>query len=336
MKQMIFNVKQKNAAKMATELNKPDVGHYSNADHVEFHETSYGIFERNQEVIGAPDLLVAYQNKVTQESQVFKWIRRSEFTEKKAETDHERDKTLSGIVGILHSYEKHFDPSLRDNAKHVLNVINSYRKLPHSDYDAETASLDSILSKLSDSDYIPAVQNLQLTPWLSELSRLNTLFKSYAADVEQELSEKPDVTPREARRETDEAFRKITHRITALIDLNGPNSYAKLVTEFNVHVNHYNTLIHEHYGRLHAKTDISQGEIAAIDVQQYTGKPIYVIPSVKVHKKEKDGTVKIIELVFSVDFTVSYKNNVARGTATLIITGTGKYTGEILTTFNIV
>jgi hypothetical protein len=51
--------------------------------------------------------------------------------------------------------------------------------------------------------------------------------------------------------------------------------------------------------------------------------------------KEKDGTVKIVEPVFSTDFTVAYQNNVNPGTARLIITGIGKYVGEIDTTFNI-
>jgi hypothetical protein len=320
---------------MANELRKPDVGHYTNADHIEFHKTSYTIFDRNQSVIAAPELLADYQAKVAQEDQIYKWLRRSEFTEKKAETDHERDKTLSGIVGFLHSQEKHFDPSLRDNAKHVLNLIDNYGQLAHVDYDAETAGIDSILERLSGSDYILAVQNLRLEPWLFELGRLNTLFKSYAADSEQEKVGKPNINPKAARRETDEALRKITGRITALIDLNGQFAYVTLVKEVNVHVDHYNTLVHEHHGRLHVKTDISQGEIAPIEVQQYTGKPVYVIPSVKIRKEEKDGSVTVVELKFSEDFTVGYKNNVAPGTATLTIDGIGKYVGKIVTTFNI-
>jgi hypothetical protein len=320
---------------MATELKKPDVGHYSNAYHIEFHETSYGIFDRNRDVISAPELLTGYQTKVAQEDRIYKWLRRSEFTEKKSETDSERDRILSGITGLLHSFEKHFDPSIHDSARHVLNLIDNYGDLIHAGYDAETAGIDSILEKLNGSDYIFAVQALHLESWLTELARLNTLFRSYAADTEQELVEKPDITPRTARRETDEALRKITGRVTSLIDLNGSVTYAALVKEFNVHVDHYNTLVHEHYGRRHVKTDISQGEVAAIEVQEYTGKPVYVIPSVKIRKEEKDGTVTVVELVFSEDFTVGYKNNVAPGTATLTISGIGKYAGEIVTTFNI-
>jgi lactocepin len=120
------------------------------------------------------------------------------------------------------------------------------------------------------------------------------------------------------------------------MDIEGTGEYVPFVTEFNAHVEHYNNLVHEHRGRLHVKIDISSAEINPVAIQSYTGKPISVIPVVKISKEEKDGKVKIVELTFSKDFTVGYKNNIAIGTATLVITGIGKYSGEIVTTFNIV
>ncbi|MDR1593427.1 MAG: DUF6261 family protein [Prevotellaceae bacterium] len=316
-------------------LNKPDVGRYTNANHIEFHKTSLIICDRHANVINAPDLLAGYHEKVTQEEGVYKWTRSSEFTEKKAEVDRERDNILSGIMDALHASSKHFDPSIRDNAKHVLNLVNNYGDLTHAGYDAETAGIDSIVTKLNGRDYIYAVQALHLEPWLTELTRLNSLFKGYAADAEQEQVRKPDISPKTVRRETDEALRNVTNRVTALIDLNGPGAYVQFVDEFNVHVNHYNTLVHEHYGRLHARTDISSGEVDTIAVQPYTGEPVYVIPKVRIRKTGKDGTVTVVELRFSEDFTVGYKNNVDPGSATITITGIGKYAGKIITTFNI-
>ncbi|MDR2816302.1 MAG: hypothetical protein LBB62_06330, partial [Proteiniphilum sp.] len=75
--------------------------------------------------------------------------------------------------------------------------------------------------------------------------------------------------------------------------------------------------------------------IAPIAVQPYTGKPVYVIPRISIRQTAKAGTEKTVELRFSEDFTVAYKNNVAPGTATLVIMGIGKYAGELVTTFNI-
>jgi hypothetical protein len=320
---------------MSVNLRKPDVGRFINADHIEFHKTSYPICDRYGTVINAPDLLYSYQNSIVQEDNVYKWIRRSEYTEKKAAADHSRDTVYTGILGIVHANLNHFDPSIHDNAVHVNNLLENYGDLTRAGYDAETAGIDSIVTRLNSQDYLPAVQNLGLVPWIAELANQNTLFKSYVDDTAQEQLKKPDISPRTARHETDEALRRITSRVTALIDLNGPEQYIAFVEEFNVLVNHYNTLVREHYGRIHAKIDITSANIAPIDIQQYTGKPVYVIPEISIVKKAKDGSETVVELVFSEDFSVSYKNNLEPGTATLVIKGIGKYVGELTTTFNI-
>jgi hypothetical protein len=316
-------------------LNFPAEHSFTNADHVEFHKLSYGICARYGATIDAPALVTDYQGKVTQEENIYKWMRKSEYTEKKAEADHARDRALTGMRGVVRADMKHFDPAIRDNATHVYNLLVNYGDLTRAGYDAETAGIESIIARLKSADYLPAVQNLGLMPWVTELEAQNTRFKSYVDDTSQEQVEKPAVSQRTARHETDEALQRITTRVTALVHLNGADAYAAFVTEFNVLVNHYNTLVHEHYGRLHARTDITPAVIAPIDIQPYTGKPVYVIPTVTLAKKAADGSETPVELVFSVDYTVTYKNNVEPGTATLIITGIGQYTGELVTTFNI-
>ncbi|MDR1984875.1 MAG: DUF6261 family protein [Prevotellaceae bacterium] len=320
---------------MATKLNKPDVNRYNNADHIEFHELSCKICDKYRTAISAPALITAYYDSVAQEESIYKWVRKSEFTEKKAETDYNRDRIYTGIMSIVRSNLKHFDPAVRDNARHVYNLLENYGDLTHAGYDAETAGIDSVVARLNSNEYILAVQSLGLEPWINELASQNTLFKEYVNDTAQEHIDKPAVDQRMARRQTDDALRSITNRVTALIELNGAAEYSAFADEFNVLTNHYNTLVHEHYGRIHAKTDISPADIAPIEVQQYTGKPIYVIPAVSIRKTSKDGTETTVELTFSVDFTVAYKNNVSPGTATLIINGIGKYIGELTTTFNI-
>jgi hypothetical protein len=321
---------------MNVELKKPDVNRYNSADHIEYHKKSYGICSKFGTVIDAPELLAGYNSKVTQEDSIYKWIRRSEYTEKKAEADHNRDGIFLSIVGIVRANLRHFDPTIRDNALHVYNLLENYGDLTHEGYDAETASIDSIVTRLNSDAYIVAVENLGLASWVAELANQNALFKSYVDDTAQEQIDKPDINPRTARRETNEALRKITNRVSALINLNGGDDYAAFAEEFNVLTNHYNNLVREHYGRLHAKTDISTANIAPIAVQAYTGKPVYVIPEVSISKTGKDGEdEKIIELTFGEDFSVAYKNNVTPGTATLIIKGIGKYDGELVTTFNI-
>ncbi|MDR1524754.1 MAG: DUF6261 family protein [Tannerella sp.] len=318
---------------MEIELRKPEVYNYSNADHVEFHKQSYPICEKYAEVINAPDLLAVYNGEIIQEETIYKWIRKSDFTEKKAVTDHARDETYNGIMRILRTGLK--SPSRRERALHVYNLLDNYGNLAHADYDAETAAIDSVITRLYSDDYQPDVAELGLQSWVAELKEHNDRFKTYVADTTKEQLDKPGLSPKDARRRTDEALRRITARVTSLINLNGPAAYTGFVEEFNVLVNHYNTLVHEHYGRLHARTDITAADITPIPVQPFTGAPVYVIPVLTLHRVSPDGAVTTVVLVFSQDYTVAYRNNVGPGTATLIIKGIGRYAGEIVTTFNI-
>jgi hypothetical protein len=318
---------------MELELKKPDVHSYSNAIHVEFHKQSCPICEKYIEVIGDQILIADYNSKVAQEEGIFKWTRKSDFTEKKANADHDRDETYKSIMRLLHTNLK--SPLRHDRALHVYNLLDNYGNLTLADYDAETAALDSVITRLRSSDYKDDVAELGLGSWLNELEEHNNRFKTYVGDTAKEQLDKPGIRPKESRRETDEALRRITDRVTSLINLNGPSVYTGFAGEFNVLVNHYNTLVNEHYGRLRARTDITPADIAAIPVQPFTGMPVYVIPVLTLRTVRSNGAVSATGLVFSRDYTVAYRNNVGPGTATLIIKGIGRYTGEITTTFNI-
>lgn len=74
------------------------------------------------------------------------------------------------------------------------------------------------------------------------------------------------------------------------------------------------------------KIDIKTRSISNIGIQKHTGQAVK--PALTV----KDGSKQIKE---GTDYTLSYKNNVVPGTAKVIITGKGSYTGSIERTFTI-
>ena len=71
------------------------------------------------------------------------------------------------------------------------------------------------------------------------------------------------------------------------------------------------------------------GTVASIPDQSYTGKA--VTPTVTVRDSQTGKT-----LVPDVDYTVAYTNNVETGTASVVLTGRGNYTGAMEVTFRIV
>ena len=74
------------------------------------------------------------------------------------------------------------------------------------------------------------------------------------------------------------------------------------------------------------RATIAKATISGLKNKYYTGKAIKQTPTVKLGKKTlKAGT----------DYTVSFKNNKAVGTATVTVTGKGAYTGSVKATFKI-
>lgn len=99
---------------------------------------------------------------------------------------------------------------------------------------------------------------------------------------------------------------------TAVITVTGINNYQGTVTaSFTI-----------------VPADISTAVISGINQSyNYTGSAITPTPAV---------TFGTVTLAVTTDFTVSYAQNVALGTATLTVTGTGNYTGSVSTTFDII
>jgi hypothetical protein len=237
---------------MGLKLKKPDVWHYNTGDRVEFYVTLYDIFDKYKAVINAPQLLAVFWEKVQQEEWGFNWVRRNEFTEKKAAADRKRGLAFMGLFGTLRGLVKHFDPKTRDYAKHVMFLVRNYGYLAQGDYDETSANIESLVERLGSEEYRAAVQALQLEGWVAELGRLNEVFRGYASDAMGEIARKPEIAPAAARRETNVAFRAVADRIGALMVIQGEGAFEGLVRAYNVHVQQYNVLVHEHYGRLRA------------------------------------------------------------------------------------
>lgn len=72
--------------------------------------------------------------------------------------------------------------------------------------------------------------------------------------------------------------------------------------------------------------DISEVKISGIENQEYTGSAI------KLNLVLTDGDKKLVE---ETDYAVKYENNTQAGTATIVITGKGNYTGSVTKQFRI-
>lgn len=314
---------------------KPDTIRYTNAAHVGFHTDSLKIHRKYASLIDAAALMNLYAAAVARESGLFTRMRQGEYTEKKVEVDRQRVGLYRGIGRIVRDGLQHFDPAVRAAAARLNILMKNYGDVPRTSYSAETAAFDSLVARLRSEEYAEDARRLGIGEWVEQLDERNALFKTYVDKTAREALGKSGITFRAARHETDRALHRLVARVEALVNLNGAEPYAALLGEYGALVKKYNTTVHEHYGRLHARIDIAPAVIAPIPPQPFTGRHVFVIPGVSLHSTAPDGTESAVELVFEQDFTVTYKNNLNPGTATLVIQGAGQYRGKIITTFNI-
>jgi hypothetical protein len=306
------------------------------AEHNEFHDLCLIIFIKYALNINEQTLLDIYNLKVVQEDGVYKYMRAKAYTEDKAKADQLRDEAYMSFMAIIKALMKHFDPVIATAANRIYKLLMNYGDVPHLGYDAETKAIKSIIANLTNDKYNNDVVTLELRPWIDKLIDLNNQFQQFVQETAIEEINKPDISPKEARKQSDEAFKNIINHVEALATLEGQEKYADFARELNTLIDHYNTLFKEHYGRIHARIDISKAEIKDIPTQTFAGKPITLIPEVSLTITKNNETKETVELVFPNDFTITYKNNDKIGMATITVHGTGKYAGEAVTTFKIV
>jgi hypothetical protein len=93
-----------------------------------------------------------------------------------------------------------------------------------------------------------------------------------------------------------------------------------------------NDLRHKYVGR--QPKDLSKGDhcvIVSIPTQPHTGKAVTPIPEAHWHEDSKPT----VELTFTKDFSLTYKNNKNAGMAEVTLHGKGAYKGQKTATFNI-
>ncbi|MDR3268821.1 MAG: DUF6261 family protein [Tannerella sp.] len=80
------------------------------------------------------------------------------------------------------------------------------------------------------------------------------------------------------------------------------------------------------------KLDPEHTTVEPLPVQSYTGKQVTPLPRVFYRTDTDAGR---LELQFTIDYFVTYRNNIEAGEATITIHGKGRYTGQHVTSFHI-
>jgi hypothetical protein len=304
-------------------INSIDLEHARNEAHYQFLLIDKKMFETHPPVaaIVAPQL-ANLNALIVIEGQLVDAVKASEYTEKIAEADHRRDRAIVGINTVVKSYLHHFDAGMVEAALTIEVRLKAFHgEIEKKSYEEESAAVKILVADLK-SKYAQPVAVLNLTAWVNELSTAQDAFESLFTLRNTEQASKNQERLRDVRKQADTAFRDIAKRINAYTLMNGSQTCGAFINELNREIAYFNE--HNHH---HAKKNIEKATVASIPEQIYGGEPVIVLPEVFYEGKK---------LVFTVDYELSYRDNNAPGTASVVIHGKGAWKGKKNVSFNII
>jgi hypothetical protein len=218
------------------------------------------------------ELLGILRTCVDKEDLCYKVIGKSDISSTKEEIDQERDELVIGIRDLLKSSSHHFDENVRKAANRMKLVYDKYNRptainlLP---YDAETVAITNLLQEL-ETKHMQDMEIVGVKNWVLQLKVKNDEFEQLTLSYNEQQSEKPTFTMAEARKDTDLAYKDVVKAVEGLLVLekNEPE-FVAFAKELNTYIKHYNDLVAQHRGRLHAdeneETEIDENNDANED-----------------------------------------------------------------------
>jgi hypothetical protein len=204
------------------------------------------------------ELLTILHTCVDKEDLCYKSGGKSDISVAKEEIDKERDRLVIGFKELVKSSLHHFEDNIRKAASRIKLIVDKYNRptpIQHLSYDAETVAITNLLQELEEK-YQSDVDAIGAKNWLQQLNIKNDEFKELILSYNEQQSEKPTFTAAEARKETDAAYVEFVKAVEGLVILEKSEpDFVAFAKELNTYIKHYNDLVAQHKGRLHANEE---------------------------------------------------------------------------------
>jgi len=149
--------------------------------------------------------------------------------------DKNRDFTFRGTADKVTNSLNHFDPLVREAARRVKIIFDTYGNLAPKPDDEESGLITSLIAELR-TKVSAEITTVALVDWIDELERLNNTFKALEATRNLEEAKRSILRMKQVRVVVDAAYNKIVKRINALMIVNGEAPYAEFVKELNARI----------------------------------------------------------------------------------------------------
>jgi hypothetical protein len=257
---------------------------------------------------------------LNREKQLVDAAKKSPLTEDLTEADKRIDRDLTAMRDAVKSAMNHFTPSVAKAGKELYERLKDFGNIREKSYEEESAAVQVLISDLQ-TKFAPQVAAVGLTQWLSELYNAEAAFTAIYLQRNAEDSAREQDNMKEVRKEIEAVYKKMIIIIENNMNTTGEATCGQFARELNEAIKYANEHIHRH-----VKTDIAEATVKTIDDQPYTSRPVIFIPEVWHNHRE---------LVATVDYTFTFRNNIQPGNAELILRGIGDFKGKKTVTFTI-
>jgi hypothetical protein len=175
-------------------------------------------------------------------------------TEKLAELDQRRDKTITGLTQIAQGMTNHPKKASAQHAETLFKHLKRYGgggAVARENYAAETAIIKSILKDWAEqADLKAAIKALGLEEWQAALESENNAFNQQYLLRNTEMSDASPDTMRTRRREVVDAYNTLCNHLNSHFILNdGAEPFGRAVKEVNALIAQYSNLLAGRKGR---------------------------------------------------------------------------------------
>ena len=226
-----------------------DLYNLRNDEHFQFNAEFRDAVNR----FGASSLKIETQFEVfvtlySQEDEALKKIMKSAITAEIQTADKLRDQLFRGMVDANKAALNHFSHDVREAAKRLKIVFDTYGNLAQKPLNEQTSGVYNILQDLN-GKYAGDSSNAGLTGWMNELQVANETLAGLMKDRYEESAMKTDLVLKQVRTKIDSAYRTIVERINAFVIIEGDGNYAEFIKYWNVVIEKYLTIMAQRMGK---------------------------------------------------------------------------------------
>jgi hypothetical protein len=267
-------------------------------------------------------MLPSFHALLTLEGRLVDVVRSSGYTGQLVEVDKRLDRGLVGLNTAVNAALYHPDVSAVKAAGRLKVRLKAfYGEIERKAYEEESAAVKILVADLQ-GNYAPQVSLLGLSVWVNEIADAQSLFEQIFLQRSAERAALPKDKLTDVRKRIEAVYRGLVERIDAYTTMNGESVTGTFISRLNDEITYF--MEHSHH---QAKKNIGKAVIASIPDQAFDGNPVTVMPQAAF-----DGR----ELIFTVDYELSYHDNSAPGTASVTLHGKGAFKGKKTVSFNIV